>query len=162
MLSAEELLAGSALTFDVNVPTELLDGWTDRDSPEASHAVNLRPLTVRDLQLVSRAAKENDTLVATLMVQIALVEPKLTVAQVSAMQVGLMQFLLQEVNRISGITTSNENLTDAAEAPLVKAAFILAREFGWTPQQVNELTLGQVLLHMQMLKEKPQTDGNTH
>jgi hypothetical protein len=68
--------------------------------------------------------------------------------------VGLVQFLLNEVNRISGITATAEQLSATTEAPLAKAAFILAREFGWTPQEVNELTLGQVLLHLQMLREK--------
>jgi len=29
-----------------------------------------------------------------------------------------------------------------------------ADRFGWTPQQINELTLGQILLHLQMLNEK--------
>ena len=42
----------------------------------------------------------------------------------------------------------------AAEDPLVRAAFILAREFGWTPEQVGQLTLGQIMLHLQLLKEQ--------
>jgi hypothetical protein len=116
--------------------------------------VRLRPLTVRDLQLISRAAKESDSITATLMVQRALVEPEMSVAQASTMHVGLVQFLLQEVNRISGIATTSEQLSTAVEAPLAKAAFVLAQEFGWTPQQVNELTLGQVLLHLRMLGER--------
>ena len=119
-----------------------------------AHTVRLRPLTVRDLQLISRAAKESDSLTATLMVQRALVEPEMSVAQVAALHVGLVQFLLQHVNQISGITTTAEQTEEAMQAPLAKAAFILAREFGWTPQQVSELTLGQVLLHLQMLREK--------
>ena len=45
-------------------------------------------------------------------------------------------------------------MNQALEAPLAKAAFILAKEFGWTPQAVNDLTLGQVLLHLQMLKQQ--------
>jgi hypothetical protein len=78
----------------------------------------------------------------------------MSVAQASAMHVGLVQFLLQQVNQISGIATTSEQLSGAVEAPLAKAAFVLAQEFGWTPQQVNELTLGQVLLHLQMLGER--------
>jgi hypothetical protein len=109
---------------------------------------------VHDLQLITRAAKESDALVGTLMMQRALVEPEMSVAQVGAMPIGLAQFLLQEVNRISGIATTPETLSDVAEAPLAKATFVLAREFGWTPQQVQELTLGQVLLHLRMLQER--------
>jgi hypothetical protein len=75
------------------------------------------------------------------------------VAQVSSIHVGLVQFLLGEINRISGIGTTQEQLSDATDAPLSKAAFVLSREFGWTPQQVGEMTLGQVLLHLQMLRE---------
>lgn len=152
MLSAEELLAGGALTFEVRVPQGVISPAED-GARGAPGAVRLRPLTVRDLQLVSRAAKESDSLLATLMVQRALVEPEMSVPQVAGMPVGLVQFLLAEVNRISGITATAEELSGFASEPLTRAAFVLAREYGWTPQQVNELTLGQVLLHLQMLRE---------
>jgi hypothetical protein len=160
MLSAEELLAGSVLTFAVEVPAAVLHPGKGAGQGAGNDAgeggeVQLRPLTVRDLQLVSRAARESDSLLATLMVQRALVEPGMSVAQVSALPVGLVQFLLHHVNRISGIAATSDQLAEAAEAPLAKAAFVLAREFGWTPQEVGELTLGQVLLHLQMLREKP-------
>jgi hypothetical protein len=160
MLTAEELLAGSSLTFEVEIPPDVLHPGHDTDAGEAPRAVRLRPLAVHDLQLISRAAKEQDQLTATLMVQRALVEPEMSVAQVAGLHVGLVQFLLNEVNRISGIAVTAEQLSATTDTPLAKAAFILAREFGWTPQEVNELTLGQVLLHLQMLagaKEKAET-----
>jgi hypothetical protein len=153
MLSADELLAGSALTYDVALPPEVLRPM-DARAAGPDRTVRLRPLTVQDLQVISRAAKENDSLVATLMVQQALVEPTLSVAQVSAMHVGLVQHLVREVMRISGITTSAEQVSAAAEAPLTKAAFILSKEFGWTPEEVGGLTLGQVLLHLEMLRQQ--------
>lgn len=161
MLSAEELLAGGALTYEMAIPSEVLHPTNVGSSAQegstngASQTVRLQPLTVRDLQLISRAAKENDSLVATLMVQKALVEPQLTLAQVAAMHAGLVQFLVQQINQISGITTSAEQQSLAMSAPLTRAAFVLAKEFGWTPQQVSELTLGQILLHLQMLNGKP-------
>lgn len=157
MLSAEELLAGGALTYEVEVPVEILHpthangALGETKATSAAQTVRLQPLTVKDLQLISRAAKENDSLIAALMVQKALVEPQLNLAQVSAMHAGLVQFLVQQINHISGITTSAEQLSTAMAAPLTRAAFILAKEFGWTPQQVSELTLGQVLLHLQLL-----------
>lgn len=154
MLSAEDLTAGGDLTFEVEVPAEVLRPTENAGSSEVSSTVKLRPLVVRDLQLISRAAKESDNLIAVLMVQRALVEPEMSVAQVSAMPVGLAQFLLGHVNRISGVSISSDQLSDAAEQPLTKAAFVLAQEFGWTPKEVNDLTLGQVLLHLQMLKER--------
>ena len=157
MLSPEELLAGSALTYEIEVPADVLRPGASRTSAASDATpgrVRLRPLTVSDLQVVSRAAKENDTLLATLMVQRALVEPAMSVAQVASAHAGLVEYLLDQVNRISGITASQEQLHAAREAPLAKAAFVLAEEFGWTPQQISELTLGQVLLHLQMLREK--------
>ena len=157
-LSAEELLAGSSLTYEIEVPAQVLsptESVANGDgNTSAGRKVRLRPLNVRDLQLIARAAKENDTLVATLMVQRALVEPEMSIPQVSTMHAGLVQYLLEQVNHISGITASAASLSAASEAPLTKAAFVLAKAFGWTPQQVSELTLGQVLLHLRMLQEK--------
>ncbi len=155
MLTAEELLAGSALTFEVEVPPEILRPAGAGPEKEPM-SVRLRPLTVRDLQLVARAAKENDALVAALMVQRALVAPELTAAQVSGLPAGLVEYLLEEINRISGITASAEQISEARRSPLVKAAYVLAKEFGWTPEQVGQLTLGQVLLHLEMLRGKNQ------
>lgn len=155
MLTADELLAGSALTFEVEVPAHILSAAADRSGGR----VRLRPLNVRDLQLIARAAKDNDALTSALMVQTALDEPRLSVAQVNAMPVGLLQFLLEQVNRISGMSTSSGETRAAAEDPLVRAAFILAREFGWTPEQVGQLTLGQIMLHLQLLKEQRVANG---
>ena len=90
------------------------------------------------------------------MVQGALVEPAMTVMQVAAMHVGLVEFLLEKVNQISGINTGLDDVNQAAQDPLAKAAFILAKEYGWTPQDINNLTLGQVILHLQMLKNQQQ------
>lgn len=156
MLTADELLAGSSLTFELEVPAAVLRPGSSEESPngEVPRTVRLRPLSVRDLQLVSRAAKERDNLVATLMVQRALVDPEMSVQQVAAMHVGLMQFLLAEVNRISGIAASEEQMKAVKGEALTKAAFVLSREFGWTPEEISELTLGQVLLHLQMLKDR--------
>ena len=154
MLTAEELLAGSELSYTLAVPPTLLAPGSQPTPGDSQQTVRLRPLTIRDLQLATRAAKENDTLVAAIMVQQALVEPTLTIAQVATLPAGLVQFLLHHVNRISGITTSQEQMNQALEAPLAKAAFLLAKSFGWTPQEINNLTLGQVLLHLQMLKQQ--------
>lgn len=150
MLSADELLAGANLTFDVDVPPELVP--SDRNGVAGS--VRLRPLAVRDLQLIARAAKESDALAAVLMVQAALLEPKLSLPQTNALPVGLLQFLLGEVNRISGIDADGPSVQRAAGDPLLRAAFLLAREFGWTPEQVGGLTLGQILVHLELLKER--------
>ena len=36
------------------------------------------------------------------------------------------------------------------QAPLAKACFVLAKEFGWTPEQVSGMTIGQILLYLEM------------
>ncbi len=152
MLSAEELLAGASLTYDVALPARVLDPGGG-GAVEQPGAVKLRPLTVADLQLISRAAKDSDQLSATLMVQRALVEPGLSVTEVASMHAGLLDYLLAKVNAVSGIGGGDEQLDAAVDAPLTKAAFVLAREYGWTPREVNDLTLGQVMLNLKMLKD---------
>jgi hypothetical protein len=157
MLTADELLAGSGLTFEVQLPAEVLrPEWEEEaDGRSERGSVRLRPLTVHDLQLIANASEEDEALVGTLMVQRALVEPEMTVAQVAAAHVGLVQYLLHEVNRVSGIAASEDELARGVREPLARAAFVLEREFGWTPEQVSELTVGQMLLHLQMLGERP-------
>jgi hypothetical protein len=149
MLSADELLAGGALTHQVEVPPQLLGPTAPPDG-----CVRLRPLTVRDLTLIARAAKDNDQLLSALMVQAALEEPALTLAQVNALPVGLLEYLLQAVNGISGITLEEESLQAAAADPLVRAAHLLSAEFGWTPDHVAGLTLGQMLVHLELIRER--------
>ena len=155
MLTADELLAGSTLTYEVEVPPHLRSA----PGPPSDGKVRLRPLTVRDLQLIARAAKDNDALTGAVMVVTALLEPKLTLPQVNGMAVGLLEFLLDQVNRVSGLTIRPEELQSAAEDPLVRATYLLAREFGWTPEQLGQLTVGQVLLHLQLLKDKQASHG---
>jgi len=148
MLSADQLLAGSTVTTRVEIPQRLL-GDSGSDNAQ-DREVQLKPLSVSDLRLINRAARENDDLTAALMVQRSLVEPTLSVQQVSQLSAGLLQFLLHQVNQISGIHVSEEELSDAMQDPLAQASLQLAREFGWTPQQIGELTLGQMLVHLQM------------
>ena len=159
MLTGEELVAGSTVTYEAEVPPAILHPGNGTE-PSVAGTVRLRPLTVHDLQTITRAAKDSDSLVATLMVQQALVEPELTVAQVSSMHVGLVQFLLGQVNEVSGISTTAEQLEEAVDAPLSKATYLLAERFGWTPQEVGELTLGQVLLNLKLLSERSRPQGS--
>lgn len=151
-LTAEDLLAGARATYEIAVPASVLDPSGASDGDGAT--VTLRPLTVADIQLLTRAAADGDSLLATLMVQRALVEPEMSVAQVAGMHAGLVDYLLDHVNRISGISAAEDQFATAADAPIAKAAFVLADEFGWTPEQVGEMTLGQVMLHLEMLARR--------
>ncbi len=154
-LSAQELLAGGEVTYEVEIPEGLLGSATAPASKQGSGAgkVRVRPLTVRDLQLVTRAAKDSDSLLATLMLQRALIEPELDIQQAARLPAGLALHLLHRIKELSGIDASQEQLASAATDPFAKAAFVLEQAFGWTPGQISELTMGQVLLHLKMLEE---------
>jgi hypothetical protein len=153
-LAAEDLLAGAQATHRIEVPAELLV----RAEGEAGF-VTLRPLTAGAVQRVAQAAKDERVLASVLMVQQALVEPKLSVDQVSALSAGLLQFLLDKVNRLSGLTVADDDIDKAVRAPLARACFVLAREFGWTPADCSALTVGQILLYLEMLARDERPAG---
>ncbi len=148
-LSAEDLLAGGSTTHDVEIPSEVL---SPRGGGFASAKIKMRPLTVKDIQKLTKAAKDNDSLLSILMVKEALVAPSLSFEQVHGLHTGLARFLLDEVHRISGLTLEDQSLADAVQAPLAKACFVLAKEFGWSPQEVGDLTMGQILFYLEMLR----------
>lgn len=146
-LTAEELLAGSTLAHEVTIPTDLLKsgGLTAEEMQ-----VSLHPLTVRDLQRIGKAAQEDEAISAALMIQQALVQPSLSLEQVSQLPAGLARFLVERINAISGIDTPRDELEELVQTPLARACFILAREFGWTPEDVSGMTIGQILLYLEM------------
>jgi hypothetical protein len=153
-VTPEELLAGSAATFDVEIPSAVLNPAADGAALMAvDRKVKLRPLTVRDIQLIARAAKDDEVLTSVLMIQKAVIEPALKQQQIQELHGGLVSFLVERINRISGLTTDEEELQAIADAPIVQAFFLLAKEFHWTPAQVRELTLGQVLGYLQFLNQ---------
>lgn len=146
-LTSEELLAGSSLTHEVEVPPYLLR--TNGSGPATAKVV-LRPLTVRDLQRIAKAVRDDDGLSTAFIIHQALVEPALEFEDVSQMSAGLARFLVEHINSISGINTPRDALQEHVQAPLARACFVLAREFGWTPEQVSGMTIGQILLYLEM------------
>lgn len=154
-LTAEELLAGSELTHSVEIPVGLLNG---KGTSPMDMRVSLKPLTVQALQRIGKAAREDETLSATLMIQQALVEPGLKFEQVSQLPAGLARFLVEQINRISGIDTPRDALEELVQAPLAKACFVLAKEFGWTPEEVSGMTIGQILLYLEMVHRQSEAE----
>jgi hypothetical protein len=154
-LSTDDLLQGAAATHAIDVPAHLLGA-----EAEAGQVV-LRPLTVRDVRRINQAAKEQKVLASVMMVQQALVDPQLTVDDVGKMPAGLVKYLLDNVNRVSGLDLGEDDLEQAVRAPMARACFVLSREFGWTPAECAELTVGQVLLYLEMLArgESPEVDA---
>ena len=153
-LTAEDLLAGSQLKHEIQIPSEYLNG---NGKSSELHQVILRPLTVRDLQRIGKAAQDDEAVSAALMIQQSLVEPTLRLEQVSLLPAGLARFLVEKINAISGVNTPRDELEELVQAPLAKACFILAREFGWTPEEVSGMTIGQILLYLEMAHGEPTT-----
>src|SRR5580765_5805521 len=100
ILTAQELLAGSLLVHDVAVPAAVLRPGGEAD---AAGMVRLRPLKVATLALISKASREDPSLVPLLMIKESLVEPALALEQIRQMHAGLLHFLVAAINRISGL-----------------------------------------------------------
>src|SRR5262245_21234030 len=161
-LTADALLASGSATHAVRIPASLLHGRAETGGgvdDTVAGEVTLRPLLVRDVDRVVRASREQRVLASVVMVQQALVAPKMSVEQVGDLPAGVVQFLADRVNAISGLTINEDELEQAVRAPLARACFILAREFGWTPAECSELTVGQVLLYLEMVArdQRPET-----
>lgn len=145
LLSAQELLAGSLLAHELRVPAAVLrPGGAGQSGAGQDGHVRIRPLKVATLALVSRAAKEDPSLVPLLIIKDCLVEPALPMEQIRQMHIGLVHFLVSSINRISGLEVADTQL----RGPAIDAHVLLARHFGWTPAQVAELTPGQVALYL--------------
>jgi hypothetical protein len=147
-LTVDDLLLGGRATHAVTIPADVVRPG-DPDAP--SGQVVLRPLVLADVHRVQKAARDDQALTSVLMVQQALVEPSLTIEQVNRLHCGLVEFLLGEVNRISGLRLGRDELEDVVRAPMARACFELAREFGWTPDECAALTVGQVLMYLELL-----------
>jgi len=155
LITAEELLAGRECTFDVEIPAVVLHPSPDEQQTraETTRSVRLRPLTVKDVQLIAKAAKEDEVLTSVLMIQRAVVEPKLKQTEIAEMHSGLVRFLVDRINQISGLSTSDDEMREIASSPVVQAFFVLAREFNWTPEQVKQMTVGQILGYLELLNQ---------
>jgi hypothetical protein len=160
-VTAEELLAGRELTFDVEIPVQVLspsleNGNGNHGTGGVAKKIQLRPLTVKDVQLIAKGAKDDEVLTSVLMIQKAVVEPALKQSDIAGMHSGLVRFLVDAINRISGLSTTEDEMKEIVESPIVRAFFVLAKEFNWTPQQVREMTVGQILGYLELLNQSKQ------
>ena len=164
LLNADDLLAGSKSFHDVVIPAAILapaatNGAADA-AADAGH-VRMRPLNIGILTLISRAAREDASLIPLLMIKEAVVEPTVTLDQIRQMHVGLVYFLVNQVNRISGLDANGQVLDEAVASPLGQTHILLAKHFGWTPDQVSQLTPGQVAVYLAGIEKLLQLDqGN--
>ena len=147
--TAEDLLLAGEAVETVEIPPQVLAPAAGEEAVPAQ--VVIRPLVLADVQRIQRAARDEGALTSVLMVQQALVEPKLSIEQVGRLHAGLVEHLLREVNRVSGLSLGGDDLEELVRAPLARACFVLAREFGWTPNECAGMTLGQILVYLEML-----------
>jgi len=155
LLTPQELLAGSQLQHEVEIPAAVLRPGQPDPSHESEnttrHIVRLRPLKVATLALISRAAQDDAALVPLLMVKESLVEPQLGFDEIRSLHAGLVQFLVAAVHRISGMQADGEAVRVAGDSAIGEAHLRLARHYGWTPSQVAELTPGQMAVYLSAL-----------
>ena len=147
ILTAQELLAGSLLVHEVAVPASVLRPGADAGDASPGR-VRLRPLKVATLALISRASREDPSLVPLLMIKESVAEPTLALDQIRQMHAGLVHFLVAAINRISGLDSGESAARGASSSAIGEAHVQLARHFGWTPAQVAELTPGQVAVYL--------------
>ena len=174
LLSAADLLAGSKAVQDVTIPAAVLQpaplgsgeaGASDASvgdacgPKEAGGCVRMRPLSIAVLTLISRAAREDPGLIPLLMIKEAVVEPQLTLEQIRQMHVGLVYYLVEQVNRLAGLAANGATLDEAADSPLGRTHILLAKHFGWTPEQVGQLTPGQVAVYLAGIEKLLQLDN---
>ena len=112
-LTPEDLLAGAAATFEVEVPPEVLRPAAAGRAPFAGEAegggvVQLRPLTIGAFQLILKAAKNDPGLIPLLMIKESLAAPKLSLEQVRQLHLGLVNFLVAHIREISGLTVKKK------------------------------------------------------
>jgi hypothetical protein len=148
LLTAADLLLGSQALHVVAIPLAVLIPGRDGESNLPPAGVRLRPLSVGMLTLISRAARDDASLVPLLMIKEAMLEPALTLDQIRQMHVGLVYYLVSQINRISGLDANGAALDEALDTPLGRTHVLLAKHFGWTPEQVSHLTPGQVAVYL--------------
>jgi hypothetical protein len=148
ILSAQELLAGAHIVHEVEIPPEILQPARGAGERAAHGSVRLRPLSVAALTVISRAAREDAGLVPLLTIKESLVEPVLTMDQVRQMPVGMAVYLVSRINQLSGLSADGEALNSVVDTPISQAHILLARHFGWTPDEVSQLTPGQMAVYL--------------
>lgn len=153
MLSAGDLLAGGRVVHDVEIPADLLNPGTESDDGR----VKLRPLSLAALSVISKAARDDAGLIPVLMLKESLLEPELSFDEIRRLHVGLVQFLLDQVNAISGLGPV-DGADAAARSALGATHLLLARHFGWTPAQVSQLTPGQVAVYLAGVRQLVEYD----
>ena len=87
-------------------------------------------------------------MVPLLLVKESMVEPTMSLDELRRLHAGLIHYLVSKVNTISGLSPSGDVLDDAVRSPAGQVHVLLAKHFGWSPDQVARLTPGQVAVYL--------------
>ncbi len=106
VLSAEDLLAGAETTFEVVIPNDIVSAPKSMNGNGATQEriIKIRPLTIGTFSLITRAAKNDTALIPLFMIKESVVEPVLTLEQVKKMPIGLVEFIIEHIREVSGLT----------------------------------------------------------
>lgn len=160
ILSAEDLLAGSTIVHEIQIPARILRPGSQAVHGAVPGIVRLRPLSIATLTLISRAARDDAGLVPLLTIKESLTEPAMALDRIRQLHVGLVHFLVSHINRISGLSPDGDVLTDIVDTPISRAHILLAQHFGWTPEQVGRLTPGQVAVYLSGIEKRTPAEEN--
>jgi hypothetical protein len=112
-LTPEDLLIGASVTFDVVIPASILHPGNHQlpiNEPQPDLVVQLRPLSIGTFQLIMKAARNDAALIPLLMIKESLVQPTMSLEQVKQLHLGLVNFLIQHIREISGLTGKKTQL----------------------------------------------------
>lgn len=106
VLSAEDLLAGADSIFEIAIPADLIGATLPTNGREAvtERIIRIRPLSIGTFSLITRAAKNDVDMIPLLMMKESVVEPSLSLEQVKKMPIGLVEFIIEHVREVSGLT----------------------------------------------------------
>ena len=102
-ITPEDLLAGAAVSYDVTIPAQVLHPSGAQAGQARDTVVQLRPLTIGTFQLIMKASRQDAGLIPLLMIKESLVSPALSLEQVKALHLGLVDFLIAHIREISGL-----------------------------------------------------------
>ena len=100
-VSADDLLAGASATYTVEVPASIIKPGANGEGKPVD--VQIKPITIGSFQLIMKAAKDDAVMIPLLLIQEALVQPKMNFSQIQRMNLGLVEFLVEHIRKISGM-----------------------------------------------------------
>mgnify|MGYP000586671741 CR=1 FL=1 len=107
-ITAEDLLVGAAASYTLAIPPPVLRPGLDEHANNGQEVeqveVEIKPLTIKTFQLITRAAKDDPGMIPILMIKEGMVNPQLTPSQIAGMHIGMVEFLVEHIRRISGLS----------------------------------------------------------